>query len=102
MKFAPEAVICSVLISFAPTAPAPARSASCCCADTADTSGREQVHARMVNFRIARPSVSWFFKSELVSRLEQLNRIAVRVFQLDLFAAWSYLHLIPEMESRLL
>jgi hypothetical protein len=35
------------------------------------------------------------------SGLEQLNWIAVRIFQLDLLAAWAYLHLITKMESSL-
>jgi hypothetical protein len=35
-------------------------------------------------------------------RLEQLDRIAVRVLQLDLFAPRSHVHLIPETEPGLL
>ena len=35
------------------------------------------------------------------SRLEQLNRIAIRIFDLNLFAAWAYLHFISKMEIRL-
>jgi hypothetical protein len=39
---------------------------------------------------------------QLASRLEQLDRIAVRIFQLDLFAARAYFHLIAKMKPSLL
>ena len=39
---------------------------------------------------------------DLLSRLEQFDRIAVRIFQLDLFSAWTYFHLIAKMEPCLL
>jgi len=34
-----------------------------------------------------------------LSGLEQLDRIAVRIFQLDLFAARAHFHLISKMQS---
>src|SRR5262249_32753548 len=36
------------------------------------------------------------------ARLEELQRIPVRIFQLDLLAPWSDFHLVPEMQSGLL
>jgi len=36
-----------------------------------------------------------------LSRLEQLQRVSVRVFDLDLFAAGSYFHLIAEVQTRM-
>ena len=40
-------------------------------------------------------------RSSMASRLEQLNRIAVRIVYLNLFAAWAYLHFISKMQTRL-
>jgi hypothetical protein len=37
----------------------------------------------------------------MASRLEQLNRVAVRIFNLNLFAARADLHLISERQTRL-
>lgn len=36
---------------------------------------------------------------DLSSRLEELDRVAVRVFQLDLFSAWTCLDLVSKVES---
>jgi hypothetical protein len=38
----------------------------------------------------------------MASRLEQLNRIAVGIFNLNLFAARAYLHFILKTQTRLL
>ena len=40
--------------------------------------------------------------SRLAGRLEQLDRIAVGIFQLDLFAAGAYFHLIAKMKPGVL
>src|SRR5215813_5156604 len=45
----------------------------------------------------ARPGL--FGDSSTVSRLEQLNRVAVRIFNLNLFATWADFHLISEAHS---
>jgi len=37
----------------------------------------------------------------VASRLEQLNRVAVGIFNLNLFAAGAYLHLISKTQTRL-
>ena len=37
----------------------------------------------------------------MASRLEQLNRIAVGIFNLNLFAARAYLHFISKTQTRL-
>ena len=37
----------------------------------------------------------------MASRLEQLNRIAVGIFNLNLFAAGAYLHFISKTQTRL-
>jgi hypothetical protein len=39
--------------------------------------------------------------SSRTRRLEQLNRIAVGIFNLNLFAAWAYLHFISKMQTSL-
>jgi hypothetical protein len=39
--------------------------------------------------------------ARLSSRLEELDRIAVRIFQLNLFARWADLHRVAEMEPGL-
>jgi hypothetical protein len=40
--------------------------------------------------------------SGLSTRFEQLNGIAIGVFQLNLLAAWTDLHFIPKMEASFL
>src|SRR5215831_1228610 len=40
-------------------------------------------------------------EASVASRLEQLNRIAVGIFNLNLFAARAYLHFISKMQTRL-
>jgi hypothetical protein len=37
----------------------------------------------------------------MASRLKQLNRIAVGIFNLNLSAAWACLHFIPKTQTRL-
>src|SRR5258705_13192912 len=48
-----------------------------------------------------RCSPIWYSQSKLASSLEQLDRIAVGIFQLDLLASRTYLQLIPKMQSSL-
>ena len=96
---APDAVNCSVLILVAPSASAAALSGSRCCADPPPARTRTNVVAQAASLRSSSESR---FESELLSRLQQLDWIAIGIFQLDLFAAWARFHLIAKIQSRVL
>src|SRR5215471_5616009 len=56
-------------------------------------------HSRSGDVRISKPSVNLPLDHvRLAGRLEQLDRIAVGIFQLDLFATGAYFHLIAKMK----